>query len=65
MLRIRFQLTLRRVENLTLMSGVEVSGETLCYLWKSFGPLVATEFHGKRVDRMSQYRKWKWHLDGT
>jgi putative transposase len=63
MLYIRFPLSLRNVEDLLHERGVDISHETVRYWWNRFGPIFAAEIRRKRVDRMSQYRKWKWHLD--
>ena len=63
MLYIRFPLSLRNVEDLLHERGIEISHETVRYWWNRFGPIFAAETRRKRVDRMSQCRKWKWHLD--
>ena len=63
MLYIRFPLSLRNVEDLLHERGIEISHETVRYWWNRFGPIFAAEIRKKRVDRMSQCRKWKWHLD--
>jgi putative transposase len=63
MLYIRFPLSLRNVEDLLHERGIEISHETVRYWWNRFGPIFAAEIRRKRVDRMSQCRKWKWHLD--
>ncbi len=63
MLYIRFPLSLRNVEDLLHERGVEISHEIVCYWWNLFGPIFAAEIRRKRVDRMSQCRKWRWHLD--
>lgn len=63
MLYIRFPLSLRNVEDLLHERGIEISHETVRYWWNRFGPIFAAEIRRRRVDRMSQCRKWKWHLD--
>lgn len=63
MLYIRFPLSLRNVEDVLHERGIEISHETVRYSWNRFGPIFAAEIRRKRVDRMSQCRKWKWHLD--
>lgn len=63
MLYIRFPLSLRNVEDLLHERGIEISHETVRYWWNRFGPIFAADIRRKRVDRMSQCRKWKWHLD--
>ncbi len=63
MLYIRFPLSLRNVEDLLHERGIEISYETVRYWWNRFGPIFAAEIRRKRVDRMRQCRKWKWHLD--
>lgn len=40
------------------------SHETVRCWWNGFGPIFAAEIHGRRVDRVSQCRKWKWYLSG-
>ena len=59
----RFPLSLRNVEDLLHERGIEISHEAVRYWWNHFGPIFAAKIHKKRVDRMSQCRKWKWHLD--
>lgn len=41
MMCVRFPLSLRKVENLLHMRGIEVSHETVRFWWQGFGPLLA------------------------
>jgi putative transposase len=63
MLYICFPLSLRNVEDLLHERGIEICHEPVRYWWNRFGPIFAAEIRRKRVDGMSQCRKWKWHLD--
>ncbi len=63
MLYIRFPLSLRNVEDLLHERGIEISHETVRYWWNRFGPMIAAEIRGKRVEAMRARRHWKWHLD--
>jgi len=63
MLYIRFPLSLRNVEDLLHERGVEISHETVRYWWNRFGPMLAAEIRGKRVEAMRACRQWQWHLD--
>lgn len=63
MLYIRFPLSLRNVEDILHERGVEISHETVRYWWNRFGPMLAAEIRGKRVEAMRACRQWQWHLD--
>ena len=54
MLYVRFPLSLRNVEDLLHVRGIEISHETVRYWWNRFGPMFATEFRGKRVEGCCQ-----------
>lgn len=43
MLYVRFPLKLRKVEDLLLERGIDMSHETARYLWHPFRPIVAAE----------------------
>jgi len=55
-------LSQRDVEYLQNERGIEISHETFRYWWTHFGPILAAEIPRMRVERMSQRRKWMWHL---
>ncbi len=63
MLYIRFPLSLRNVEDLLHERGIEISHETVRFLWNRFGPMFAAEIRGQRVEAMRTHRHWRWHLD--
>ena len=58
MLYIRFPLSLRNVEDLLDERGIEICHETGRFCWNRFGPIFAAEIRRRRVDHMSQCRKW-------
>src|SRR6056297_2032232 len=62
MLYVRFQLSLRNVEDLLHERGVDISHETVRYWWHRFGPLFASEIRKRRIEGMKSSR-WRWHLD--
>ena len=63
MLYVRFQLSLRNVEDLLHERGIDVSHETVRFWWNRFGPVFAAEIRRKRINRMRSYSNWQWHLD--
>lgn len=63
MLYIRFPLSLRNVEDLLHVRGIEISHETVRYWWSRFGPMFAAEIRSNRVEAMRAHRHWQWHLD--
>ena len=63
MMYVRFPLSLRNVEDLLHERGVDVSHETVRFLWNRFGPLFAAEIRKKRVRQMRACSNWQWHLD--
>ena len=63
MLYVRFPLSLRNVEDLLHERGIDVSHETVRFWWNRFGPMIAREIRGKRVEAMKAQRHWQWHLD--
>ena len=63
MLYVRFQLSLRNVEDLLFERGYDLCHETVRLWWNRFGPLFASEISRKRVNRMRNVRHWRWHLD--
>ncbi|MDV4145846.1 IS6 family transposase [Shimia sp. FJ5] len=62
MLYVRFQLSLRNVEDLLHERGIDVSHESVRYWWHRFGPIFAAEIKKRRVSGMKSSR-WRWHLD--
>jgi putative transposase len=63
MMYVRFSLSLRNVEDLLHERGIDISYETVRFLWNRFGPLFAAEIRNKRVSQMRAYSNWQWHLD--
>lgn len=57
---VRFPLSLRHVEDLLHMRGIDICHETVRYWWNSLGPIVAKELKKKRPQKVS---KWRWHID--
>jgi len=62
MLCVRFPLPLRNVEDLLHERGVDVSHETVRFLWRLFGPMFAAEIRKRRIQGMRSSR-WRRHLD--
>ena len=62
MMYIRFQLSLRNVEDLLHERGVDICHETVRFWWNRFGPIFASEIRKRRVEGMRSSR-WRWHLD--
>ena len=63
MLYVRFQLSLRNVEDLLNERGIDISHETVRFWWNRFGPIFAAEIRKTRVSQMRAYSNWRWHLD--
>jgi putative transposase len=63
MMYVRFQLSLRNVEDLLNERGIDISYETVRFWWNRFGPLFAAEIRKKRVSQMRAYSNWQLHLD--
>ena len=57
---VRFPLSLRNVEDILHMRGIDICHETVRYWWNKLGPTVAKELKKKRTHAPS---KWRWHLD--
>jgi putative transposase len=62
MLRIRFRLLLRNVEDLLHERGIEASHERVRFWWWRFGPTFAAEIRKERVSGIRSSR-WRWQLD--
>ena len=58
-----FSLNLRNVEDLLAGRGIDVSYESVRYWWNRFGLMFAAYIRRQRVDRMTDYRHWRWHVD--
>ena len=63
MVYIRFPRSLRNVEDLLHERGIDVSDETVQYLWDRFGPMFASEIRRKRFQQLRAFSKGKWHVD--
>ncbi len=61
-LYVRFPLSLRQVEDILNERGIDVSYETIRYLWNRFGQLFAAEIRKRRI-RHGSYSLWRWQLD--
>lgn len=56
-------LPFRNVEDLLLKRGIEVGNETVRFWLIRFGPLLAGEIRGRRVEATRAYCYRQWHLD--
>ena len=63
MLYIRFPLSLRNLEDLLHERGIDVSDETVQYLWDRFGPMFSAEIRRKRFQQLRAFSNGKWHVD--
>jgi putative transposase len=63
MIYVRYPVSLRNVEDLLAERGIDISHETVRFLWNRFGPIFAAEIRKKRVARMRGYPQWHWHPD--
>jgi putative transposase len=63
MMYVRFPLRLRNVEDLLFERGIDICHETVRHCWNRFGPMFAPDISRQRVDRMRDFRQWRWHLD--
>lgn len=62
MMYVRYPLSLRNVEDLLHVRGIDNSHETVRFWWNRFGPLFAAEIRKRRVSRLRSSH-WRWHLD--
>ena len=62
MMYVRYPLSLRNVEDLLAERGIDISHETVRFLWDRFGPMFAAESRKSRVGHMRSYPQWRWHL---
>ncbi len=60
---IRFPLSLRKVEDLLHVRGIDISHEMVRYWWNRFGPMVAREIRKRRSQQLRRATQWRWHLD--
>ena len=56
MMYIRFPLSLRNVEDLLHERGIDVSHETVRFLWTGFGQILASEIKQKRTAALIEWR---------
>ena len=63
MLYVRFQLSLRNVEDLLFERGIDICHETVRTWWNRLGPLFAAEIRRRRIREQQGARRWRWHLD--
>ncbi len=63
MMNVRFPLSLRNVEDLLHVRGIDVSHESVRFWLNRFGPMFASEIKRKRVDHMRAFSNWRWHID--
>ena len=63
MMYIRFQLSLRQVEDLLHERRIDISDETVRAWWNHFGPMFATEIREKRSASARISPQRRWHLD--
>lgn len=63
MMYVRFPLSLRNVEDLLSVRGIDICHETVRLWWNRFGPLFAGDIRRQRISRMRGFRQRRWHLD--
>ena len=63
MMYVRFPLSLRNVENLLAVHGIDLCHETVRMWWNRFGPMFASDIRRQRINRMRGFRNWRWHVD--
>ena len=59
---VRYPLWLRNVEDLLFDRGIDICHETVRLWWGRFGLMFAADIRRQRVDRMTGYRHWRWHV---
>jgi len=64
MMSVRYPLSLRNVEDLLHERGIDITHETVRFLWNRFGTIVAAEIRRSRVQAMRQFQHRRWHLYG-
>ena len=60
---VRYPLSLRNVEDLLFERGIDICHETVRLRWNRFGPMFVADIRRQRVNRMTGFRHWRWHLD--
>ena len=60
MFYVRFPLSLRNVEDILHMRGIDITHETVRYWWTKLGPMVTRELKNRRSHTPS---RWRWHVD--
>ena len=60
---VRYPLSLRNVEDLLFERGIDICHETVRLWWNRFGPMIAAEIRRRRVERVRQFTRWRWHSD--
>jgi len=63
MMYVRYPLSLRNVEDLLHVRGIDICHESIRYWWSRFGPMFASEIRKKRMHPSANYSNWRWHLD--
>ena len=63
MMYVRFNLSLRNVEDLLHERGIDITHETVRFWWNRFGPMFAHQIRKKRIRPCPQFSSWRWHLD--
>ena len=62
MMYIRYPLSLRQVEDLLHVRGIDICHETVRFWWNRFGPMFAAAIRKRRIHQKS-FSLWRWHLD--
>ena len=60
---IRFPLSLRQVEDILFVRGIDICHETIRFWWNRFGPMFAAEIRKKRSVTLRALPQWRRHLD--
>ena len=61
MMYVRYPLSLRQIEDLLFVRGIEICHETVRFWWTRVGPMFAAEIRMRRIDHRF-YSTWRWHL---
>ena len=59
---VRYPLWLRNVEDLLFERGIDICHETVRLWWNRFGPMFVADIRRQRVNRMTGFRHWRWHV---
>ena len=62
MMYVRYPLSLRQIEDLLFVRGIDICHETVRFWWNRFGPMFAAEIRTRCIDHRF-YSTWRWHLD--